>query len=110
MAQLLVDFGCDVFKRNHIGRTALHAACESRNDARNVIEFLLFHGLDINEQDDQMQSALMRATSANNPLTVRYLLDRGADRYLIDKGGRTPLGIAMVRNYGTVVQMLTSQP
>ena len=68
-----------------MGRTVLMEACLAfRFD---VIKLLVDKKVDINEQDNNGCTALMRAAYSGYAELVQYLLEHGADKELIDLEG-----------------------
>jgi ankyrin repeat protein len=93
----LAALGADINTINNEGKSAFYLALE--NNDTEIINML---------GDKARPNVNLRAYDGNTPLhvavrqqnigTVRYLLERGADRMLTDSSGRTPLDLA--RSYG----------
>ncbi|KAJ1485125.1 ankyrin repeat-containing domain protein [Baffinella frigidus] len=87
--------------RQVYNQTALHAACESGNGHVDVIEELNGHvdvieelvksGADINARSINNSTALHEAAYWAHAGAVRTLLDLGADPFLENTNGHTPL-------------------
>lgn len=71
------------------GRTLLwHASFCNRAE---LVEWLLFHGANVNTQDENAFSALHIATQERHTEMVLYLLCNGANVNIRDKFGNTPI-------------------
>jgi len=77
--------------RQVYNQTALHAACESGNGHVDVIEELVKSGADINARSINNSTALHEAAYWAHAGAVRTLLDLGADPFLENTNGHTPL-------------------
>lgn len=84
----LLSYGYTDHKDGY-GMTALHGACEQSDPT--IVQLLLEHDLNVDEQDVFQRCPLALAAWRNNALGVQYLLDRGADRETRDIFGATPL-------------------
>jgi len=60
----------------------------------SMMEKLLLLGADINRQTDSGTTALMIASRTGNKDLVKYLLDKGAKKELVDKNGKGCVGYA----------------
>lgn len=72
---------------NGWGKSALHAAAERGN--AEYIKILLERGADINIQNEEGYTPLMKAIYRENPETVKLLLDNGADVNIKTNNGET---------------------
>lgn len=77
------------------GNVALHYAVEQKN--REVLDYILSWRPNLDHQNRDGETPLMRAAAVRNPAFVRALLARGANPGLKDKRGRT------YADYGTAV-------
>lgn len=94
---LLLSRGADASLRDSYGRNALVSASEGctranrSDDYLPVVEALLQHkGQDIDERNDDGETALFTACFYGNAEVVRALLLAGADRSIADDRGSTP--------------------
>ena len=112
LMKLLVEWGADPYARNKNETGALQMAAglnwrvlglglylNSQEEAIEAINYLVDDlGFDINEANDQGQTALFGAThrtaDRDSRDLIRFLVDRGADLYAKDKQGRTALDVA----------------
>jgi ankyrin repeat protein len=76
------------------GRNALHAASVYAKKTLVIDVILATNQFDINDRDEDGETALHHALRANNMTTARYLLEKGADPTLSDNKGITPLHVA----------------
>jgi hypothetical protein len=83
---------------------ALFEAVLSQYDNSTVIGLLLDSGADVNARAPDGSTPLMVATA--HPCNLRPLLDRGADLYLRDEGGRTALQRAQQTKEDVAVSLL----
>ena len=89
-AELLVDAGADVNKKNNLGFTALMNAGLLKNNSR-CYEVLMKAGADVNVVNRTGQTAVHFATFFNNHEGMEMLLDAGADVNASDMNDCTPL-------------------
>lgn len=92
---LIHELGLDI--RQHAGEVLRKAVAD--ND-RKTIDYLLEHGVDINYNQPDMvypyqATPLTVATRMGNIGMVKYLVERGADVTLAEKGGERPYTIAV---------------
>lgn len=109
IAALLVSHGAQV-----TGSGAIVVAAEEGK--LQMVEYLLENGANIDEigiehpsderYREDMGSALHRAVHGGHEEVVRFLLEKGANVNLKDVMGRTPLGLAQVRNYQELASLL----
>lgn len=110
----------DVNATDDHGNTPLHfaalslgtnAACEqgqAEAGSPNIINTLLNNGANINAQNDEEHTPLHRAVLRNNRATVQMLLSRRPDLG-IRANGYTPVELACLKNYGTIVSLLAPE-
>ena len=89
-AELLIDAGADVNKKNNLGFTALMSAGLLKSNSR-CYEILIKAGADVNVVNRVGQTAVHFATFLNNHEGMEMLLDAGADVNASDTNDRTPL-------------------
>lgn len=99
MIKLFLRHGADIYAQDGDGATALvHAACEqypSQPDPTYaVVEFLINHGLSVNDQRTVGMNALQAAAFYNHRDTVALLLAHGANPRIKDRSGTTAIGYA----------------
>lgn len=91
-AQLLISKGADVNAKIDNGATPLNFATFSGcKDSTNMIELLLKHGADINNNSKFLPPPLMTAAQNSCYEMVKYLVEHGADVNLPDSIKDTPL-------------------
>jgi hypothetical protein len=96
MIEMLILYGADVQDRsNSANDTLLFSSLYDQEKQREILEFALSHGVDINAVDRFGRTALNRATMHGNEPTVRYLCNKGANLDIQDEHGRTALGTAI---------------
>lgn len=95
--QLISGYGVDASERIPGGGTLLHNLLEitsiraSKSDEVAFLDFLLGQGLPINAADDSGQTMLhIAATRTETAADIALLLDRGSDKAILDKQGRSP--------------------
>lgn len=86
---ILVKFGANVNHENAVGYTILHEAVSIEDF--EFIEKLIDFGIDINAGST---TPLAIAVALEQPKTVNYLLEKGADANIIDSEGDTLMDIA----------------
>jgi ankyrin repeat protein len=77
----------DINIQNKYGWTLLHVAI--RRDRRDMVNFLLDNGADINKIDGVGWTPLMEAIMDDMPELVSILVDRGADKTIANARGAT---------------------
>ena len=93
-ANFLLNHGAKAdFPRSQKGRTPLIIACAYYGGIP-LCRVLLNHGADINAVTNNEETALMFAASNAKSDLVQYLLEKGANPKLLDKGGKTALDYA----------------
>ncbi len=77
----------DINIQNKYGWTLLHVAI--RRDRREMVDFLLDNGADIDKIDGVGWTPLMEAIMDDMPTLVSTLVDRGADKTIANARGAT---------------------
>ena len=100
--------GADVHGRNEAGLTPFMAALAG-NASNSLLDVLLAHGADIDQQAANGMTALMLATSQGTPGQVIYLLNAGADPTVVNAEGQNAYDLARantaVRTSGAYVRL-----
>lgn len=107
-ARVLARAGADVNVRARGGWTALHLAADLRS--RELVDWLLQHGLGVDPRDDLRRTPLMRAAEAGSADVARRLLDAGADPMAADKFGDTAMKGASTLDVMRVLQAGGADP
>ena len=103
--QELLQSGCDPNQSWPDGITGLHEA--AGNNSLEVGRVLVESHADLNVTDTYNRTPLYHATLTNNIDFVKYLL-QGADINIADKDGKSPLHVAGLYGYDSVVDVLLS--
>ena len=88
-----INIGTDLNEKDYAGRTALMYCAYNKHNKALVL--LVDSGADVNIQDNKGMSALMYA---RNYVTVKCLIDNGADISHVDKYKRTVRQVIESRN------------
>ena len=72
---------------NKYGWTLLHITI--RRDRRDMVEYLLDNGADIDKTDGVGWTPLMEAIMDDMPELVKYLVEKGADKTIANQRGAT---------------------
>lgn len=89
---LFIDKGADVNARNSRNDSPLDEALFCPSPNLDVLIVLLAAGVNINEQDSEGKTSLMKAARYDtNPLIINLLLSAGADPRIRDHHGRTAI-------------------
>ena len=83
--------------------------CDSDEDVKNVVEFLLNKGAEVNARNDDGATALHWACYKGYLESARLLLDHGAALEAKDEDNETPLHWASCNNKLDVVKELVQQ-
>ena len=86
-------------------RTALHYAAETN---REIVEYMINHGFEVNAADEKGVTPLHLAISKNNYECTRVLLEHNADINASTVDGYTPIRIAAQNKRFNLVQLLLS--
>ena len=113
--RLLLDKGADVNAQSKPGRTALLIAA-GHNGASEIVKLLLDKGANVNARDGSGDSALLEATAANDIVTAKLLLAKGADANAVQQAGYgtgagnlTPLMNAAAEGNAELVRILLAK-
>ncbi len=106
----LLRAGADARVRDAKGRTPLFASLSATQEVESVpqaVRLLMQHGVRINAQDNEGNTALMMAVAKGDSYDfIRVLLDAGANPNIKNKAGKTALQIAKEKKSDYVVEML----
>ena len=110
IARELLVSGADANEKNLEGRTALIivAMRSFPENAVKLMNMLLEHKADMDVQDNEGHTALMRAAKNGNAEIVEFLLANGARTDLVNCEGKTVLAIAESLNKLNVIKILRS--
>lgn len=97
---LVKEMGFDVNERGNRGSTAAHY---STNEA---IGALIEMGADLNILGERGCSPLHLAVEDNNLIMTEMMLKGGANKYLKNKNGETPLDLAIELNFPEIAKIL----
>lgn len=103
--EAFVQAGANVHATDKEKTTVLMHACSGRSNS-TIVEYLIAHGVHINERDAYGCTAIMRATPKGDAEMVRILLDGGAEVNVESENHETPLTFAIVWNRIKIVEVL----
>ena len=104
-AESLLDAGCDPTLRHESGAIALHAAALS--GCVSIIKRLLeMRPMDVDAVDNEGNTPLICAAQTGQADAAKLLLERGANRALCDKDGKTAMDYALEAVYPEVAALL----
>lgn len=86
------------------GSSALHRAVNAGN--LKAVKFLLEHGADVEDSDQEEETPLMLASAKGDLPMVRYLVGREASLEAVSRSFRTPLMYAVQNHRDSVVAFL----
>ena len=106
---LLINAGADVHVRDERGRTPIFPKISGGRSLEDIETFAR-HGLDINTQDNNGNTALMNGNGDEDirpsETTIQALLKAGADPNIKNKAGKTALQIAREKKLNDIVKVL----
>lgn len=94
----------DINSTNGVGESLLHRAIVKKR--KEVVEFLIKEGIDIDLQQDKGESPLHYAIKEKNSEMVELLILNGANLNLTDDEGRSPLVYAIMANQKQIMEKL----
>ncbi len=103
IAEYLLAHGAST--KNIVVQPLFITACAQRGNLE-IFSLLLERGYDVNEQDKDGLTPLMRAVQNEHEEQVKYLLEAHADTNMIDEHGHTALQQAAECNYSSIAQLL----
>jgi ankyrin repeat protein len=95
--RLLIEKGADVRMSTDLGRSAIYYAVSGYGRPARItaiLEELIGHGADVNEEPRDGETVLMFASSNADPDVVKFLLSKGADANAVTPDGATALHYA----------------
>jgi len=114
IAQVLLEHGASVHTRNKNGQTPLHLA--SRHRLSNTVALMLKLGAEVDAKDNDNMTPLLLALTGSMHLPERddvrrstaaqMLLEHGASVHMRTKNGQTPLHLASLHRFPSVVALL----
>ncbi|XP_071082503.1 poly [ADP-ribose] polymerase tankyrase-2-like [Haliotis cracherodii] len=108
IVRLLLLHGADVNSARKVGgSTALHCACDNKNENMEIIQCLIEAGSDVNAQDEYSYTALHNACLLSKESAIRLLIQAGADVNVLHSSGNNPLEFVDYEKAGeTMIQNL----
>ncbi|KAI4225867.1 MAG: hypothetical protein LQ349_006979 [Xanthoria aureola] len=110
----LIHGGADVNSQDNYATTPLHCAASKGQNA--AAEILLQHGADVNARDEDGATPTHYATFPNDDINdqqrlsmIQLLFDHGADPYISDIYGETPLFDAVRNRHIDIIRYLISK-
>ena len=103
--RILIDGNAKIDDTRRRGGTALSFAADRGN--LEIVRMLVENGADINVTDGEMGiTPLMDSAYMNQYEVVKYLLEQGAGKTLLDKSGNDALYYAKMRRNWKIIQLL----
>ncbi len=84
----------------------LHETARLGSADRDVIDFLVKQGANIDHQDEQGDTPLHTAIRHDQRVVVKYLLNKGARLDRVNREGQTPLGLAITLHRDDIARLL----
>lgn len=94
LLQKCLDAGMDVMHRTKQGHTALHYAAENPTDTIEIIDLLIDHGADVNDNNGSWGTPLHFAASKGTKEAIEHLINKGADIEAKDSNGNRPIHLS----------------
>jgi hypothetical protein len=98
----LIKSGCDVNVKSELGLMPLYYAIQNRNYENT--KALICAGANVNAS-----MILHEAVRSGDTSIVRMVVNAGADSFVRDELGRTPLDIAVQNGYNEIVKILSTK-
>ncbi|EAY01102.1 ankyrin repeat protein, putative [Trichomonas vaginalis G3] len=107
ICEYFLSNGASINAKNIAGETALHIA--AKNNSKETVEFLISHGINIDEKDyDDGKAALHHAAGKNHKETAEVLISHGININEKDEYGQTALHHAAKNNHKLTAELLIS--
>lgn len=95
MVKLFVEGGADVHRTGAgLGGTPLQMACENRGMGKDIVEYFLDRGVELDTQAGMLGFPISSAAAWGSPEVIRILLERGVTTNVTDAMGRVPIHLA----------------
>ncbi len=104
MAQILLDAGADIDAKDNRGNTPLILAIKKHN--LTLVQFVVVHGVDVNLANAERISLLHQAAYTGDEKVAAFLLKAGADPFVKNADGYTPLDFARAKKNSAVANEL----
>nr|CAD7429095.1 unnamed protein product [Timema monikensis] len=106
LIDLLLSSGANPSLEDECGRTCLFVAAQFGNihALKKIIEFC--PNIDVNQRANDGATALMLAAQGGHLMTIRILLEIGADPSLVDHDGLNTMYMAILKNNIVVLMLL----
>jgi len=106
VVEFLLQHGADINKADNNQRTALHSA--AFYGLFDMVRFLIENGAKLEEREGYYrQTPLHVASSRGYGAIVLYLLQKGADRFSVDRDGWNSSRIANFQGHPQLAQLIT---
>jgi ankyrin repeat protein len=103
VAQVLLDYGANAKLKTRLGDTVLHLVSRgeyySQDHGAGITRLFLEHGVDLDVQNDCLDTALHWAASKGRLEIAQLLLDHGANPNLVSELGWMPLHLVTDEQY-----------
>lgn len=95
MVKLFVEGGADVHCTGAgLGGTPLQMACKNHKMGKEIVEYFLNRGAELDTQAGMLGFAISSAAASGSPETIRVLLERRVKTNVTDMMGRKPIHLA----------------
>lgn len=108
VAQLLIDSGLDINGHKKLDTYPLLTSILGQRKNIEKINFLIKNGININNEDKFMQTAIFKAIYKNELKIIKLLVKNNIDYNHVDKFYRTPLDYAIYNKKEKVIEYLES--
>jgi ankyrin repeat protein len=106
MIELLHFYGAEINHQSDDGAAAIHMAAWYGHE--EIMGLLLELGALIDMEDNRGNTPLMYAVMAQNPVSVWYLMESGANPEIINKNDFSALSMAVSKNDIEIAELLTA--
>lgn len=105
MLEFLLSNGADPNLKDKYGQTALFFTA----DSPDCVALLLKHGADIDAQNNDGETVLMRAAKIRDYYVVKDFFEKGADPLIKDKAGKTAVQYAIEENHESIIEFFAEK-